>query len=151
MIEEGAMSYGLKRRTLYDPNDPVWTTARANADIVFCTVSVLETIVKERQSLAFVWPEEGDFNEHDDFVFNADHTPKAMAIPNYEPLLCDIQTAQMLMTLRGAMSDKIITNPKHGYYGKTRLQAFDGRIAESRAYFALFVEKGWSFVSFKAT
>lgn len=124
----------------------VWTVARAGGDIVFCTRENLQRIVDEKQSMALVWPEEGIFTPEGDWVFNAEHGPPHFEV--YEPLLCDIQTASLLIDMYNKLSGKPMPQD-HSLAGKTNKEVFDIRVAESRAYFGKFVDFCWTNARFK--
>lgn len=79
-------------------------------------------------AVALVWPEEGSFNQDGKWSFNAEHK-------DFEPLLVDIQTANLLCTVYNALSKD-----------ETR-RKFRDWIRESRGKFAHLVEKSWEITS----
>src|SRR5580704_16005477 len=107
-----------------------WTSTRAAADIVFCTREAIEKYHAEQQCVAFVWPEEGEFQSDGSFVFNEKHRPPYFEV--YQPLLVDIVSLNLLKRLYDSREDKV------NKQGELQKSVFDRRVKESRAYFGLF-------------
>lgn len=117
---------------------PVWTFARAQADIVFCSSDALQKSQTEKQAYAYVWPEEGEFLPNGDWKFNEEHAGE------YEPLLVDINTVNLFLSLRERLAQR--PNSK----GENGAEVFDRRLKESRGYFALAFDVLWRNAKFKA-
>ena len=103
-----------------------------NADglsIYFATFLRLLKIVEYKQAVAFVWPEEGEFDKHAVFHFNSDHN-------GFEPLIIDLTTAHAMVTVYGALNEQ--KNKK----------MFRDWTAKSRGHFGKLVEFTWDHVSF---
>ncbi len=89
--------------------------------IVFASLENLQKIVKEHSFHLFVWECEGTFAKMN-FNFNS-------KFKDFSPILVDVQTANMLLTVYEALKNK---------------QEFEAIIKRSRYQFAKMVEFGWS-------
>lgn len=97
------------------------------ANCQFATIDVVRDVRERKQMAHLVWPEEGEFLPSGNFKFNEEHS-------DYEPLMLDMQTANVLMTCYAAL-----TKPD------TVAKVVDW-IAKSRGHFAKIVEIGWGAV-----
>ena len=90
----------------------------------FPSVDRLRAMVEMKFSLAFVWKDEGEFNEDGKFVFNEENA-------NFEQLLVDFNTANMLVLIHDAL------NPENQ-------RKFEDFIhTDDRGRFGQLVEMGW--------
>lgn len=91
----------------------------------FPSMDRLRTMAEKKFSEAFIWKDEGEFNEDGVFVFNEEHA-------HFEPLLVDFNTANMLVLLHDAL------NPENQ-------QKFEDFIHnDDRGRFGQLVEMGWA-------
>jgi len=101
-----------------------WQLRLAGMPIVYANTEQLYLIVENRTAAAFVWPEEGAFFD-ELWHFNEQHV-------EFAPLIVDIQTANLLITLRAALT-----------WDRNALK-FDRMIQANRASFARIVEYCWT-------
>lgn len=95
-------------------------------EIAFAKMSLLEQMVKTRQGMCFVWPDEGKETLLG-FTFNEDHK-------GFEPLFIDIQSANAIVLVHSALST----------VNKNR---FRKMVEDNRGSFATILEFSWSKVS----
>ena len=110
-------------RTTPRDADPIGT-------VVIASFAKLQTIVRERTGMAFVWPDEGAFepgcsDEQTIWRFNEQHA-------GFEPLWIDPTTASLVLRLHDALTLASV---------QARLRA---RVGRDRGAFAEVVELCWS-------
>ena len=91
--------------------------------VVLANITNLKSI-KTRGYSSFVWPDEGEF-KGDKFVFNKAHC-------EYQPLGIDIVSANMLLTVYGALQRDKSRNK------------FKRMVSKNRATFAQLIDFGWN-------
>jgi len=94
---------------------------------------LLREMVEKKCSLAFVWADEGEFNEDGLWAFNEEHTEPVA----FEPLLVDFNTANMLCILHDALK------PENQQKFKDFINTDD------RGRFGQIVEMGWSRTTYR--
>lgn len=92
-------------------------------NVVLATWELIREIAEERNSRAFVWPDEGEFNG-DTFRFNEKHE-------GFEPLIIDIQTANVMVAVHDGLE-----KPQN----KTK---FEDWVGKGRGHFGSLVELSW--------
>ena len=90
----------------------------------YATFPVIQRILENGSFEYLVWPDEGRFYG-EEFVFNARHEEDG-----FEPLLMDIQTANMLVTVHDAMNEK-------------NQRKFERMVIKSRGAFGMLLDFGW--------
>lgn len=124
----------IHRRIIMDIKeieDHSMEVAQALAHCHLASFDLLREMVEKKCSLAFVWADEGEFNEDGLWVFNQEHAEK------FEPLLVDFNTANMLCLLHDAM------NPDNQQKFKDFINNDD------RGRFGQLVEMGWSRTTYR--
>jgi hypothetical protein len=115
---------------------PHWrdlSSLRGMPEPSLCSWQIVYGVYYSRGAKLLVWPDEGDFDANGKWQFNGEHSTGAYR--GTEPLMLDIQTANVLVAIH-----KSLTREK-------TIADFEVYLAKSRAHFGHLSTKCWEQVN----